>query len=49
MQVARISMSEYITVEALDQFIEDYSKDFWEIFSKCNKCIDNSHWINFDH
>ena len=32
MQVARISMGEYKTVEALDQFIEDYSKDFWELF-----------------
>ena len=32
MQVARISMGEYKTVEALDQFIEDYSKDFCELF-----------------
>lgn len=32
MQVARISMGEYKTVEALDQFIEDYSKDFWKLF-----------------
>ena len=32
MQVARISMGKYKTVEALDQFIEDYSKDFWELF-----------------
>ena len=32
MQVARISMGEYKTVEALDQLIEDYSKDFWELF-----------------
>ena len=32
MQVARISMGEYKSVEALDQFIEDYPKDFWELF-----------------
>ena len=32
MQVARISMGEYKSVDALDQFIEDYSKDFWELF-----------------
>ena len=32
MQVARISMGEYKSVDALDQFIEDYSKGFWELF-----------------
>ena len=32
MQVARISMGEYKSVAALDQFIEDYSKGFWELF-----------------
>ncbi len=32
MQVARISIGEYNYVYALDQFIEDYSKDFWELF-----------------
>ena len=32
MQVTRISMGEYKTVEALDQFIDDYSKDFWELY-----------------
>ena len=32
MQVARISMGEYKSVDALDQFIEDYSKVFWELF-----------------
>ena len=32
MQVARISMGEYKSVDALDQFIQDYSKDFWELF-----------------
>ena len=32
MQVAWISIGEYKTVEALDQFIEDYSKDLWDLF-----------------
>lgn len=32
MQVAGISMGEYKSVEALDQFIEHYPKDFWELF-----------------
>ena len=32
MQVARISMGEYESSDALDQFIRDYSKNFWEIF-----------------
>ena len=32
MQIARISMGEYKSVDALDQFIQDYSKDFWELF-----------------
>ena len=32
MQVAIISIGEYKSVDALDQFIEDYSKDFWELF-----------------
>ena len=32
MQVARISMGEYKSVDALDQFIENYSKGFWELF-----------------
>ena len=32
MQVARISMGEYKSSDALDQFIRDYSKNFWEIF-----------------
>ena len=32
MQVARISMGEYKSSDALDQFIGDYSKNFWEIF-----------------
>ena len=32
MQVARISMGEYKSVDALDQFIEDYSKGFWKLF-----------------
>jgi hypothetical protein len=32
MQVARISIGEYKSVHALDQFIEDYAKDFWELF-----------------
>ena len=32
MQVARISMGEYKSEEALDQFVEDYSRYFWELF-----------------
>ena len=32
MQVARISIGEYNSVDSLDQFIKDYSKDFWELF-----------------
>ena len=32
MQVARISVGEYKSVDALNQFIEDYSKDFCELF-----------------
>ena len=32
MQVARISMGEYESSDALDQFIRDYSKNFWELF-----------------
>ena len=32
MQVARIFIGEYKSVDALDQFIEDFSKDFWELF-----------------
>ena len=32
MQVARILIGEYKTVKALDQFIEDYPVDFWELF-----------------
>ena len=32
MQIARISMCEYKSVDALDKFIEDYSKGFWELF-----------------
>ena len=32
MQIARISMGEYKSVDALDQFIENYSKGFWELF-----------------
>ena len=32
MQIARISMGEYKSKDALDEFIDDYSKDFWELF-----------------
>ena len=32
MQVARISIGEYKSVDTLDQFIEDYSRYFWELF-----------------
>ena len=31
-QVARISMGEYKSEEALDQFIKVYSRYFWELF-----------------
>ena len=33
MQVARMSIGEYKSVEALDQFLKDYSKDFWKLLS----------------